>query len=208
VYVRRHGADGAQVIKEIAGKHPSASIHRHLEADSEPLRIAEQIQAYFAEAEIFEQAKAGLYVRQEFPAAANQLIAVNKTALGLEGVAQIIKEVLKESPVTALHKAAEAAGRGQQDPGQWNAVEELEELEDLEYQGEPVSPAMAVAHLFLAALKALYGVASDTEKLVEFPWLAMQGSHGERSIAQFAQHCTSKWAAVKVWSRFNIGGRL
>lgn len=74
--------------------------------------MAEQIQAYFAEAELFEQAKAGLYIRPLFlVATVNQLIAVNKIALGLDGVAQIIKEVLQESPVTALYRTAEAVYR-------------------------------------------------------------------------------------------------
>jgi len=31
--------------------------------------------------------------------------------------------------------------------------------EDLDYQGQPVTPAMSVVHLFLAAMRALYGIA-------------------------------------------------
>jgi hypothetical protein len=158
-------------------------IHRHLEADSEPLRIAEQIHDYFNEADLFEQAGAGLYVRPEFPAEVNQLIAVHKTALGLEAVAQIIKDVLQESPVPALYQAAEAVYRVQSSLVDMAQIEDAgKELEDLKYKGEPISPAMAVAHLFLAALKALYGVASHAELKQEFLRLAMQGSQGDRRL--------------------------
>jgi hypothetical protein len=174
-------------------------VHRHLEADSEPLRIAEQIQDHFDDAGLFEQAAVGLYISPEFPAEVSKLIAVHKTALGLEAVAQIISDVLQESPVPALHKAAEAVYRTPLSPVDMQQIQDAgQELEDLQYKGGPVSPAMAVAHLFLAAFRALYGVAGHAEKQ-EFLRLAMQGSQGDRSIAQFGQHCTSKWAAIKVY---------
>jgi hypothetical protein len=119
--------------------------------------------------------------------------------LGLEAVAQIIRDVLQESPVPTLYKAAEAVYRTQTSPVDMEQIEDAgEELEDLKYKGEPISPAMAVAHLFLAAFRALYGVAGHAEKH-EFLRLAMQDSQGDRSIAQFGQHCTSKWAAIKVY---------
>lgn len=61
----------------------------------------------------------------------------------------------------------------QVEPGQVPAIADDEELEGLEYQGEPVSPAMAVIHLFLAALKALYGAASHIIEKLEFLRLAI-----------------------------------
>eukprot|EP00775_Hariotina_reticulata_P005639 gene5639-biopygen7440 len=55
---------------------------------------------------------------------------------------------------------------------------------------------MAVAQLFMAALRALYGLATQAE-LIEYSSLITKGSQGERSIQQFAQHVLIKGEAVR-----------
>eukprot|EP00775_Hariotina_reticulata_P006389 gene6389-6621_t len=70
------------------------------------------------------------------------------------------------------------------------------EAEDLDYMGEAVSPALAVTHLFMAALRALFGIAGMAEKNA-FLRMGRQGQQNSRSFAQFAAYCHSKWQAVK-----------
>jgi hypothetical protein len=202
------------------------AVLRHTQADSEAQRVAEMLLDMFADSTMLEQAQYGYYPSAQFPTAVEAYIRIAKTVFHANVASVISSVIAETAVPALATKAAlatnamlqvtEAAWQNQGNqpappapaassgsgtgtgtaPVPAPVVPAVVALAHLLHKGRPVSASMAVLQLYMAALKALYGLATQVE-LREYSDLIRAGSQGQRTVQQFAQLVSSKGDTVR-----------